>query len=203
MNLSQSFLFRRRGLVAPILAVFLGALVWWFAWMAPTGSHLASAEVARRSDTAAITALQQRLVQLRADARNETAAKDFVRRFGRAIPPLADAPELVSQVYALALRSGVKLQAITDDTVVRAGSNYSAVPVSLTVAGSQDSIVAFVDGMYRLPRLLTVQKLQLSGPSSGDVITGFGGTDIATIEATAYTTSLALSPGGAATTSAG
>ncbi len=181
-------LLRRPGLLAPLAAVVLVGVVWWFGWMAPEQATLAAARVTRATDTAEISSLETRLAQLRIDARHEVAARRFVRRFAAEIPARADAPQLVSQIYALAERSGVRLQSISDNTVVGGGGGYSTVPVALTVSGQQAGIVSFVGGLYHLVRLVTVQRLNLSGPSSGNVVVGTRGLYSASIAATAYTT---------------
>lgn len=199
MTHSLTALVRRRRLLVLVAASVLGALAWWFAWMAPTGSRLVRAQAAEVTSRATVASLQQRLVELQRAARHAGAARAFVGRVGRAIPASADAPQLVSQIYALALASGVKLQAITDDTVVRAGADYSAVPVTLSLSGRQAGIVAFVDGLYHLPRLITIQQLQLSGPGGVDVVAGTRGVETASINATAYTTAVTAGAGAAAT----
>lgn len=180
---------RRPILWGPLLAVVLLA-AWWFAWMKPEGAKLASARLARATDEATVASLQAKITRLHAVAMREQKAKDFLKAFAGQIPATPEAPQLVVQIYHLASRDHLKLASITDNAVDPAGAGYSTIPVSLTVSGSQAGITAFVGGLYRLPRLVTIQQLDLTGPTKGDVVVGGGGPYQATISATAYTTSV-------------
>lgn len=191
-------LLRRPLLWVPVIAVGLLA-AWWFAWMTPQATKLASARQTKLNDQATIASLQAKVAQLKGVVKKEADAKHFLHIFSRAVPPAADAPRLVVDVYHLAERNHCKLQSITDNTVDTAGGGYSSIPVSLTVSGSRGGIVQFVDGLYRLKRLVTIQQLQLSGPANRDVLTGGGGTFTATISATAYTTSVTASSSASST----
>lgn len=176
----------------PVIAVGL-LITWWLAWMQPEGAKLASAQAQQASDQATVASLQAKLSQLHGIAKREAAAEHFLKVFGNEIPSGPDAPMLVVQVYRLAQKCNLKLESITDDAVNQASPNYATIPVSLVVSGSQQGIKYFIGGLYHLPRLLTIQQLQVSGPSNGDVVQGGGGTYRATISATAYTTSVTAS----------
>lgn len=193
-------LLRRPILWGPLLAVALLA-AWWLAWMKPQGAKLASARLQRVTDEATVASLQAKIAHLHAVAQREQKAKDFLDAFAGQIPSSPEAPQLVVQVYRLASRDHLKLESITDNAVDPAGAGYSTIPVSLTVSGPQGGITAFVSGLYHLPRLVTIQQLDLTGPANGDVVVGGGGAYHATISATAYTTSVtATSTAGAGST---
>ena len=199
MKASLSRLLRRPLFWGPLAGVVL-LLGWWFAWMVPQASKLTTAHQQQSADQAAIVGLETRLSQLHGVAKKEVQAKQFLGTFAKAVPASPDAPQLVVEIYRLATAHGLHLQSITDNAVDPA-AGYSTIPLSLTVSGGRPGITRFVNGLYRLPRLVTVQQLQLTGPSTGDVLTGGGSHYQATISATAYTTSLsASSTAGAAST---
>lgn len=180
---------RRPILWAPLLVTVLLA-AWWFAWMKPEGAKLATARFERASDEAMVASLQAKIAHLHAVAAREQKAKGFLKTFAGQIPATPEAPQLVVQIYRLASRDHLKLASITDNAVDPAGAGYSTIPVTLAVSGSQAGITAFVTGLYHLPRLVTIQQLDLTGPAKGDVVVGVGGGYQATISATAYTTSV-------------
>lgn len=184
----------RRPAFWAILVMVALLAAWWLAWMAPEAKKLSSAQQEKASDQATIANLEAKMAQLHTVAQHEAQAKRYISSFERAIPSAPNAPKLVVQIYNLATRHGLKLQSITDNAVNGSGSSYSSIPVSLSVSGSQPGIKAFVSGLYRLQRLLTIQQIQLSGPGNGDVVVGGGsGKYQATISATAYTTSVTAS----------
>jgi type IV pilus assembly protein PilO len=185
--------FVRRPVFWAVLAMVGLLVAWWLAWMAPESAKLTSARDQKLNDQAMIATLEAKMAQLHTVARHEAKARRFIAAFEQEIPSAPNAPALVVQIYRLAARNGLRLESITDNAV-NPGATYSSIPVSLQVTGSQAGITAFVGGLYRLPRLLTIQQVQLSGPANGDVLAGGGsGAYQATISATAYTTSVTAS----------
>lgn len=184
-------LIRRPIAIGAIFGVLGLLLAWWFVWMAPEGQKLVSVRMQESTDQMARDSLVATLAQLKLESKQSSSERSFITRFVADIPPEQDAPSLVVLVYRLAVRDGVKLQSITDNTVSPSSSELSTVPVTMAVSGAHDAIVQFVSGLYRLPRLLTIQSLALAG--SGNVNAKSATTYTATISATAYTTYVATS----------
>lgn len=173
--------------VGAVLAIVALPLAWWFAWMAPEGARLASARATAQTDQIQKGNLAAELAQLVHEQQRFGAGDPLVKRFAAAFPASADAADLVVQVYNLANSTSTNLQSITDDSVTAAASTqYSTIPVSITVSGSTGAVNAFVAGLYQLPRLLTIQSLNLAGGAVNTA--GGGGQQTASINATAYTT---------------
>lgn len=179
-------LLKRPVFVLATLGLFVLAGAWWFAWMSPQQRHLSSLHQQVLEGDLLEANLNAQLLQLQRESKELKASGGFPSRFERAIPPAADAAELVTQLYKLSQRSGVTLENITDDTVKAQSPAYSSIPVSISVSGGHNAVVNFVDGLYELPRLLTVQTLSLSG--AGALNASSNAQYTATISATAYTT---------------
>ncbi len=171
------------------------ALAWWFAWMSPEGAKLASVRQQQVTQKVTAARLSAELAALRADATHVRKASPFLERFAKAIPDVPDSPAIVEQVYQLAQQDGVTLESITDDTLSATKLGYSTIPVAMSVSGGRDALLGFVAGLYRLPRLVTIQSLSLSG--SGSVLASGNAKYTASISATAYTT---YAPSGTSTT---
>ena len=198
MTSVNSQLLKRPRVWGSLVAVLVLVLAWWFAWMSPESTKLASVRAQQASQRQTEASLTAELAMLRADATRVRIASPFLAHFAQAIPAAPDAPSLVEQVYRLAVQDNVTLQSITDDNVVSAGTGYSTIPVSMSVAGGHDALLAFVAGLYQLPRLLTIQTLDLSGTTS--VLSAGNASYTASIGATAYTTYVAPTPGSVAAT---
>lgn len=190
MTLSRQ-LFTRPIVLASLFGVVALAAGWWFAWMSPQSAKLASVREQQVQAEASRSALLFRLEELQQDAKQATAATAYLSRFDRAIPAYPDAPGLVVQVYDLATRDNVKLLNITDNSLIADGG-YSTIPVSIDVSGGHDDVLAFVKGLYSIPRLLTIQTLSLSG--AGNVNQSSSVSTTATISATAYTLQVEKTP---------
>ena len=64
--------------------------------------------------------------------------------------------------------SGVSITTLTPRTLTPVtGTSYSAIPVTATVRGTYPQLVAFLHGIYGLPRLTDINGLTLSGGSAG------------------------------------
>ncbi|HVC24409.1 MAG TPA: type 4a pilus biogenesis protein PilO [Acidimicrobiales bacterium] len=195
MSAPSRSLARRPAVLVSVLGVAVLALAWWFAWMTPEGSKLASIHQQQITEQQTETRLDLRLVQLRAEAKQVQAAAPFLKHFATAIPSTPDAPDLVVQVYRLSVADGVSLQSVTDDSVQPSGLGYSTIPVALAVSGPHDQLLAFISDLYKMSRLLTIQSVSLSG--NGNLNASSFTNYTASISATAYTTSVPKTPTGA------
>jgi len=179
---------KRPAVLVSIFGIVALALGWWFAWMSPEGSKLAGIRQQQIAERATETRLDLRLVQLKAEAKQVRAAAPFLKQFATAIPSIPDAPDLVVEIYHLSVNDGVSLQSVTDDSVQTGTLGYSTIPVALSVSGPHDQLLAFIDGLYHMSRLLTVQSVTLSG--NGNLNSSSAANYTASISATAYTTSV-------------
>jgi Tfp pilus assembly protein PilO len=196
MNTINRDLLNRPRVWVSLALVTVLALGWWFGWMSPEATKLASVRARQVGQRATVASLASQLAKLRADAKRVQAASPFLQRFGAAIPAQPDSPGIVEQVYHLSVRDRVSLSSITDDVLSAASGSYSTIPVSMTVSGGHDAVLSFVAGLYKLPRLLTIQSLNLTGITS--VLATGNSTYSATISATAYTTYVAPAHGSTA-----
>lgn len=182
-------LIRKPTVIAIIAGTVVLLLVWWFAWMAPEASTLSSAQAAQASENLTLTSLQTRLSALKADAKVVKAASPFLNRFAKAIPPTLDQPDIVTELYKLAVKDHITLQSVTDDTTT-AENGYTAIPISFTANGSETNVKLYLNGIYQLPRLITIQTLTVTGSGSATSNLNVNGSTkyILTVEATAYST---------------
>jgi Tfp pilus assembly protein PilO len=180
-------LIKRPKVFGPIAAIIGLLLVWWLAWMSPEASKLSSVRAQQASLELQQATLQAQLDGLKLDLKHLHRVNAIVYTVDNAIPSLPQSAQLVNQLFALAKSSGVSLSSVDDTSVVPANGSISTMPVSIAVNTAPGAaVIRFVDGLYTLPRLLTVQSLSLSG--SGRITDVDAGSFSATIAATAYTT---------------
>lgn len=187
-------LVRKPLVIVSIAGTLVLLVVWWFAWMQPESHKLSGIQAQEQQDLQQVASLRGQLATLRAEQTVVRSDSPFLGMFAAAIPSAPQQPALVVELYHLANRTGVKMQSVTDNTVTP-GSGYSTIPVSISISGGHNGVESFVAGLYKLPRLVTIQSLGLSG--TGDVNASGSVPYTATISATAYTTSV---PGAAAGT---
>ena len=187
-------LVQRRFTPIALTCLVVAVLFWWFAWMVPESSSLATARSTQTTLEATRNGLVLRLDALRTNAKKAAQQESFLAQFRTAIPPEPDAAGLVVEVYNLTSRDDVKLSSITDDSVLPA-AGYSTIPVSIDVSGTHNGVEAFIKGLYDIPRLLTIQSLTISGSTSRQQPRSSAATT-ATISATAYTLEVTQVAGG-------
>lgn len=180
-------LIRKPLVIASVVGTLVLLIAWWFAWMQPESHKLTSIHAQEQQDQQQVASLRSELATLQAEQKVVKSASPFLNLFAAAIPPAPEQPSLVVQLYHLANRTGVKLQSVTDNSVSPA-TGYSVIPVSISISGGHNGVERFVAGLYKLPRLLTIQSLGLSG--TGDLNASGSSPYSATISATAYTTSV-------------
>lgn len=174
----------------PIVAIIVLALVWWLAWESPENAKLASVQQQQTAIEATQARLTTELALLQAEAKQVHVGLPFLRRYEQAIPPTPEAPQLVTELDALALRTGVTLSSVADNTLTPPAKpgGLTTIPVSMSISGTHAQVLAFIQGLYSLPRLLTLTTVSLSVPSGGNVLNLHESlTYGATISAVAYT----------------
>lgn len=188
---------RRRLVVVSLAIALVVGLAGWLAVIRPQAGKLVSVDQQQASERLTVAELSAQLAQLQGDAKQVKRSSSFFQRFEQAIPPSPDEPLLVVEVYRLASRERVHLDSITDDSLQSTSKGYSTIPVSMTVSGPHDAVLAFLAGLYGLPRLLTIQSLDLSGQGNLDASSSapYSGT----ITATGYTTYVTPRSGAAPT----
>jgi Tfp pilus assembly protein PilO len=188
MKSDQLALLKQRNVLITVGVLIVVAIIWWLAFMQPEASKLSSVEAHETSLRNEQAQLSDQLIALEAEKRQVLASGTFLTRFGLAVPSLPDQGLLVVQLDHLALAEGVTITLIGDNTIdpPAAGTRYSTLPINMTISGPYVRVRNFVSGLYRLPRLLTIQQLVLSG--QGNVNQASMAPFSATIDATAYTT---------------
>jgi Tfp pilus assembly protein PilO len=156
---------RRPVVFISIIAVVVLALVWWFFWMSPEGSKISTDQTEASTLQGQLTVLNATLARDKVTAAHVTEYAAYLNMFSVAVPPAAEAAELTNELTALAISTGVEIQQLADDTVT-VGTPLSEVPVSVTVSGKHKQCEAFLAGMYKLPRLITITQFTPS-PAAG------------------------------------
>jgi type IV pilus assembly protein PilO len=188
-------LIKRPLVYGTLIGVVLIALIWWFGWMSPEASKLSSANSQIQSDQATISSLNTQIAALKNEDQQLPKLVHYLAFFSLAIPPLPESGDLTTQLYDLSLATKTDMNSLSDATTADTGAGYSVIPVEIALVGSHNSVLAFLRGLYALPRLVTIQGVDLT-PTAGQTLNQSSSTGgfTATITATAYTTYLPPTP---------
>lgn len=166
-------------------------LVWWFAWMAPEGNKLASVQAQVASDQTKVNQLNAELAALKVEKALVTKELPYLKQVTTAIPPVMDPPGIVDQLNTLANTTHTKLLSVTPaDTVTPSGvAGLSILPVTFTVEGTHRDVFLFLNGIYDLKRLITVNTIGLAAGNNPNVLAVNDGQQYTmAVTANAYTT---------------
>jgi len=173
MNRLQSInldVVKRPAVLISIAVVIVLAGVWWFAWMSPQGSKLSTVNASVAQLTQKDAQLQLTLKTVQHESTLESKYAGYLATFSAAVPPTPDAPQLTTQLAALANSTHVTLQSLSDNTTVPA-TPVSDVPVSMTIKGTGTQCLNFLKGIYQMARLITIADFTPTPTLTGDTST--------------------------------
>ncbi len=146
---------KRPVILISVAAVIVLAGVWWFAWMSPQGSKLSTVNANVAQLQQKYSQLQETLRVVEHESKLESKYAGYLATFSAAVPPTPDAPQLTTQLAALANETHVTLTSLSDDSVL-AATPVSEVPINITIKGSGSQCLNFLKGIYQMDRLITI-----------------------------------------------
>jgi Tfp pilus assembly protein PilO len=182
---------KRPPILISLVAVFVLLLVWWFGWMTPEKAKLSTVNGQQQTLTTQLQTLQLQLQTDQHDSAIVAHDAKYLALFAQAVPSSAVAAPLTTQLYNLSRLTHVTLPNLTDDSTSAPapGATIGSVPISMTVKGSHEACLAFLSGIYKLPRLITISTIAPSEQSSGpisNILADPGAPFVMSISASAY-----------------
>jgi Tfp pilus assembly protein PilO len=167
-------------------------IVWWFAWMTPEASKLATVQQQIMADNTTATQLNMELILLKAERKLVLRELPYLKKVTVAIPPTEDPPGIVDSLNTLANKTGCDLLSVTPSNFPSPSSvtGLSVIPVTFSVTGVHKNLFAFLKNFYAMTRLMTIDSVSLApgGTTPNILAVGDGQPYSMSVSATAYTT---------------
>jgi Tfp pilus assembly protein PilO len=167
-------------------------IVWWFAWMTPEASKLATVQQQITADNTTATQLNMELILLKAEKKLVLRELPYLKKVTAAIPPTEDPPGIVDSLNTLANKTGCDLLSVTPSNAPSPSSvaGLSVISVSFSVTGVHKNLFAFLKDFYAMTRLMTIDSVSLApgGTTPNILAVGDGQPYGMSVSATAYTT---------------
>jgi Tfp pilus assembly protein PilO len=167
-------------------------IVWWFAWMTPEASKLATVQQQITADNTTATQLNMELILLKAEKKLVLRELPYLKKVTTAIPPTEDPPGIVDSLNTLANKTRCDLLSVTPSNVPSPSSvtGLSLIGVSFSVTGVHKNLFAFLKGFYSMTRLMTINNVSFApgGTTPNILAVGDGQPYSMSVSATAYTT---------------
>lgn len=190
-------LLKRPAVYGTIIGAIILLILWWFVWMSPEGNKLSTVKAQETSLQVEIGAMNATIAGLKEQSALVPSELPYLAKFTAAIPDLPESGVLTEQLYNLMNHTHTFIASLSDATVDATTAGYSTIPVSFVVDGSHDQVMSFIENIYNLPRLVTIQSVSLSpgGGTATNLLQKSGAQGFsATITATAYTTFIPPTP---------
>lgn len=163
---------RRFNITGRSVLVALGVVVivvaWLLAFYLPQAHRLSALESKTATLHSTLAADQARLLQLQKEAQHVTQIRAMYNRLDGYAPTTEKVYTYVHTIAHAAKIAGVTISALQPSAIESvSGTKYSAIPISASVQGTYDNILAFIKGLYDLPRLTDVNALTVSGGGQG------------------------------------
>jgi type IV pilus assembly protein PilO len=115
------------------------------------------------------TEKSQQAVNLEALRAQKVQVDQYVERLQKQLPSKAEMAALLSDINQAGLGRGLQFELFKPGQVV-VKDYYAELPINIKVTGSYHDIGAFASDMANLPRIVTLNNMQLSAPQQGGTV---------------------------------
>lgn len=158
----------RRRMVLVGLVVAAVVVVWLFAFFLPQSRKLTSLQAERTALQQTVAQDDARLQHLRTEAHHVNQIDAMYRQLQGDVPATEQLYTYIHTISRAAASAGVSITSLQPSSLAAvSGTAYSAVPITASVKGTYDHVLAFLKALYRLPRLTDVNTLSISGGGPG------------------------------------
>ena len=148
------------GLVACIAIILVAA---WFLSIDPARTTIADSDDKIARQEGELLKLQQQAQHRTQFMREVERLKQRLREAEEQLPKQAEIPKLLRDITFEAQQSGLRLERFEIQAETQQG-DFSQVPVKMSVRGSYNEIAVFFDRLSKMPRIVNITDLMLTGP---------------------------------------
>ncbi len=165
-------LLKQPAVIVSLVILVIALIVWWFLLLSPAQNKLASVHQQEQTDQAQILTLQDELNTLKSEQGTIHKEAPFTSKvFPVAFPYNPQRPAVVLQLAKLATKDSVSMQSISNFTLGEL-NGYIDDPITMTVTGAYNNAYTFLQQIYNLKRVITIQSLSISPGGTGGTGTG-------------------------------
>ena len=156
----------RRNIIVVAAAIAVLLLAWYLLLWSPTSADLSAAKERRVAAETEAAQLEQRLQTLRLAAEDLPALTATYERVTSAVPEEPDLAEFLLAANDAAKRAGVDYLSVSPQPpALEAGP--SKIGVAISVGARYDQLLAFMEELLAMPRILVVDSIQVAPGEPG------------------------------------
>ncbi len=157
--------FPLRLLIWLAVLVLVGALVYYFA-LQGASEELDQKQKEEVSLKAEVTDKQARAASLSALKEQQTEIEESISQLLRQLPDETEVPGLLVDISQEGLGAGLEIE-LLELQAERTTEYYVELPINIKVVGDYNKFGNFVDGVARLPRIVTIQDIKVDKRERG------------------------------------
>ncbi len=158
---------KRIWIITLAVCLLLG-VVWYFALWEPQSGNLKKAHAARAAALGQVNTLQDQVYGLEALVRQIPYDQKEMATLKTALPDNPDLADVLNQLKKVADSTGVTLTSVTPSAPggTANASGPPSITLELSISGTYQQTVAFLEGLDALPRATTIRNLSISGTTN-------------------------------------
>ena len=154
--------------VLVVLGIVAVIVAWVLAFYLPQTHKLSGLSSERVTLQSTLAADRARLQQLEKEAQHVTEIRAMYNQLDGYAPHTERVYTYIHTLSHTAKRAGVSIGSLQPGPLQTVHSTaYSAIPITASITGTYDQLLAFIKGLYDLPRLTDVNALTISGGGPG------------------------------------
>jgi type IV pilus assembly protein PilO len=163
MSDSLDFLKNRTTLLV-IGGLLLLIIIWLVAFFLPQGSKLSKLSAQEQTLQAQVTAGNAKVAALKKEALNTPELEAISQQLTTYVPPNAGVYTYITTMSNTATAANVSIVSLLPGSpVATAGSEFASIPFTVAVKGTYDELLTFIQDVYALPRLTTINSIAITG----------------------------------------
>lgn len=157
-----------RWAMIPVLLLLVVA-GYWYGFYQPEGEKIASLEDQIQRQSVTLNKYRKVAANYEAFQTQVEALEVDLKKALAQLPDSKEIPELIRQISDLGVRTGLQITLLRPKAE-QVKEYYAEVPITVKMVGAFHSVGQFFDELGRLPRIVSVSKVKLSGDSKDEVV---------------------------------
>jgi len=159
---------KNRTVIIGIVVALVVVVIWLVAFFLPQGSKLSKLDAKEKTLQTQVTAGNAKVAALKKEALNTPALLAMQKQLSAAVPPTPDIFNYITALQTTATAAGVTVSNLSpSQPSLGTGATFATIGVTMAITGTYDQTLAFIKGIYALPRLTSINSVAFGGGGPG------------------------------------
>ena len=155
---------RNRRVLIGLAVALVVVILWLVAFFLPQGSKLAKLNAQESALQVKVAAGNAHVAVLKREAQSTPKLEAMSKQLSGYVPATPDIFNYITTLQNTATAAGVTVTTLSpNQPTPAAGQAFATIAVAMNVTGTYDEILAFIKGLYGLPRLTSINTITITG----------------------------------------